>query len=144
MGKRHLQRLGLCLGLGVVALAMSPGGTRTASACAMHHRRMPVMSPARARELLVASVTAARSGELREAQALADRVVRSGVADAKVRAEALALVGWVDWQQGRRKSALRMFRNARFVDSQSGVVDRVLEEVGPTVALAELRRALGA
>jgi hypothetical protein len=143
MGNGRLQRIGLCLGLGLVALAMSPGGTRMANACAMR-RHMPVMSPSRARELLVASATAARSGELREAQALAERVVRSGVADVKVRAEALALVGWVDWQKGRRKSALRMFRNARIVDSQSGVVDRVLDEVGPTVALAELRRALGA
>jgi hypothetical protein len=143
---KRLQWIGVCLGTGVclvaAAPAISPGPAGEAAACAM--RPLPVMAPARAKELLVAAATAARAGELREARALAERVVDGRVRAPAMRAEALALVGWVDWQRNRRAVALRSFREAKSLDRSATILDRVLADVGPTKALADLRRALAA
>ena len=133
--------LSLMVAAGVAAVAFTAAAP-AASACGMFEGRY--LSPHRTGELLLAASTAANDGRLVKARYLARQVATGYGPRAAARAEAWAIMGWVDWQQGQTRSALASFRRARAIDRRGGAIDRVLQQApaGSNVAVAEVRKAL--
>jgi hypothetical protein len=125
--------------LGSLTLALAASlPARTATACEMFVVPIQV-GPARADALLATARERMDQGRWSEAAALVRRVAASRLARPAQRAEALAVLGWSAWRQGRR-AALPSFRKARSLDGAA--VESVLARTRAPEQVTALRAAL--
>jgi cytochrome c-type biogenesis protein CcmH/NrfG len=127
-----LRRLLLGSCLVVTALALAP---RPAAACGMLYVPTLRMSPQRADELLVQIEEKLDQQKLAAAARLALQIADSRGPTGPQRAQALAVLGVVRWQQGSKALALAAFRQARRLDLQGTSIEGVLARAKAPAAL---------